>query len=410
MFCSKRQWKEHIPWVVGILICVPILVFQPFFRFHSSRYVLLPEIIGFICIACELSLILKLFFPRRWRYLFFACAALVCGYCIYDLFDLDPYRHEIEKLSAIIRADASDSVSPLVLTFDKQALRYEYYTGLPVETAYHPSLETPNNQLPTYLSMFAEHHDRLYVIWEMESGDDYQEPSGVLPFFPGKGEWQRIVGGWTSQRKTKKRFLYRYTFSDEIRQNLPVYLQNAGAEQLDCGGMEHMVKLPPYYEQILGEEAGIPFFQESNTQFPEGVDFWIKKTWEPGCNGKIMITSDDPLDGASSLYCSAETPIQWMLKQWVPVKTAVISFRVKGNKDSRFQMFVHGKSEKTFDISQFPMDGSYRCNGEEQQFVFVLTERFLRPAESFRIGFCLLEGECLFDQVSCRYLSQTTDQ
>ncbi|MBO4633610.1 MAG: hypothetical protein J5858_16970 [Lentisphaeria bacterium] len=355
-------------------------------------------------------MILKLIFPRLWRYFFFVCVAGVCGYCIYDLFDLDPYRHEIEELSDIIRTDAAGAASPLVLTFDKQELRYKYYTGLPVETVYHPAIETPNNRLPTYLSMFAEHHDRLYVIWEMEHGDDYQKPAEELPFFPGKGEWQEIFSGFTSHRKTKKRFLYRYTFSDEIRQNIPVYLQKAGAEQLDCGEMEHSVKLPEYYMQILGTESGIPFFQEQNRLFPDGVDFWIKKTWEPGCNGKILITAEDPLSGMSSLFCYAESPIQWMMKQWLPVKTVVISFSIKGKKDSRFQLYVHGKSEKTFDISQFPMDGSYRCNGEEQQYVFILTERFLRPAESFRIGFRLLEGECLFDRISCRYLSEPAEQ
>ncbi len=401
MFCDKQQWKKHIPWSIGILICTPILFLPGVYSF-PSRYILLPRIIEFISISSESSLILKLLFPRRWRYLFLAGVAATGGYCIYDLIRLDPYRREIQNISDIILADAAGSSSPIVLTLDKQELRYQYFTGLPVETAYHPAVEAPDNLLPTYFSMFAEQHDRLYVVWEMDGEDDYKEPSVDLPFFPGKGEWQKLFMGYTSRRKTKKRYLYRYSFSDEIRQNISMYLQKTGEELLLCGGMEHSVKLPKYYMQILGTEAGIPFFQEPNTLFPEGVDFWIKKTWEPGCNGKIMITSDDPLSGEASLFCSADTPIQWMLKQWVPVRTVILSFLVKGTEGSRFQLFVHGKSEKTYDVSQFPMDGSYCCNGSEQQYVFILTKRFLRPAESFRIGFRLLKGECIFDQVSCK--------
>lgn len=384
------------------MICTPVIVINAIFNRYSTRYLILPIIIESVSIICETALVFKIFFPRRWKYIFVAGIILTCIYCLYDLLDLDSYRYVIQDFSDTIIREAANDSSPLILTFDKQALRYHYFSKLPVKSAYHIGLGNQNDKLPTYLSMFAKDYDSVYVIWEMKEGEKYQEPSNNTAFFPGNGEWRKLIESYTSRRKTKKRFLYHYTFSDEIRSNLSNYAQRNALEHVPNGEMERSAKTPTPFVAILGKERNIPFFQKQNQFYPSGITLWTNRNWLPGCNGKIYISKDNPISGTASLFCSAESPIQWMINQWIPANAATISFSVRGTKDTNFQLVVQGRSEKTFLSWTFPVDGSYQCDGKVQHFDFMLTESFLLPAKEFRVGISLLQGECSFDQFSCK--------
>lgn len=412
--CRKKQ--DRMFWLVSCS-----LFFMIFWRVGveivSGRYasiLIYPTVIlvSYFCFHLkELPGMTKV--PEKFQYFLPWCLLLIAtGICIGKNLRFNRYENYLRQVIGVIREDARNYRTPLILTYREEHFRTRYYSLLDVIPMVENNIFLSSNEMRKMIRRYSGYGDALYfLIDEKQSVPPLTAESvGVAP-----ERWKLLISYFQDNRKRKRFSAYRYLPP-------PVSYQELNGEEVEKfatayekfripnGNFELL--LPPESPETsiiksrlrlrkLFREAGASFFERKEWDLPDMWSMYWTGAFKPAHDAKAELElSSVALVGKYSLRLKGNLPIIIYNDCLFPKKEYELRFLIRGRKKSQFGIFFHIYDDQERYIKYNDRFYFRLLSDQVCAYRVRLSATDFETGTRFRICMALHTGEIFLDEIS----------
>lgn len=333
----RKNWKNLL-WVW--LMLAGIIVWRLFIRnFYSPRYAV-------ICLypAILLTVFLMVKFKKWWWILLTILGVVSC----IKILRPSPTGRIIYDVAKIIRQDSSQDKAPMVVVDQKDIVKMEFYTSLPV--CYF--LESRDMTLKLRnLGRIAETHARyasvIYFCFDVPRNRVITGKELGL-----NGEWNLL---YQVTKNVKRNIDFRVYSYRKKTETLPIQIPPEGKNLIENGDFEKYTYFTPRMLQYFAGKS-LPYFA-CNPQIPVS---WYFLHGRPGTKVEYDASDTTPIRGKRSLRIKAEySYCSFYSNLFLLNNRSIFSFRIRGKAGSQAELALYcygrAKQGKPSRISLLPV-------------------------------------------------------
>ncbi len=374
----------------GVAIAILLMMLGRIWFGGSSRYSIV-MILPLICLAvmgCRLvpETLADLFPTVFRRYRVAICRFLFLALffaCIGKVLHVNRYADFLIRASQAVREDAVAYRAPLMLNFNSDASRLEYYSGVPAIACDYRGEEVTMWELEDRLESWSYFHDVLYLSRNI-SGREIPPETWKI----GDRELTKVFSGYRNNRRSRQIVVYRYP----VPSGQAVDRNNAADSLIPNYGFE---------------EKGSSFLDEELVRRGLILRQALPVGWLPNpgqgyrAGGKMELGLDEnAIAGKYSLRMKSDTPMTLMTDRMFSCQeNYALQLLYRGEPGSRFHIMVYlYQANGTFE--RYRTESVFTVQGDG---VAPFQMRLTFPPEEyqfqFRVVLTLQEGDVSFDQI-----------